>query len=76
MMIALEKWTTFEGNIKKVVTKIMKVRVIKRFNDRENGFITRTVNEIFECSKQRAEQLTKLGFVEIVKDKSKTEKAE
>lgn len=54
----------------------MKVRVIKRFNDRENGFIARTVNEIFECSKQRAEQLSKLGFVEIVKDKPKTEKAE
>ncbi len=54
----------------------MKVRVIKRFNDRGNGFITRPVNEIFECSKQRAEQLLKLGFVEIVKNKPKTEKAE
>lgn len=49
----------------------MKVKVIKRFNDKENGFITRPVNEVFECSDERAEQLIKGGFVEPVPDKSK-----
>lgn len=49
----------------------MQVKVIKRFNDRENGFITRPVNEVFECSDERAEQLIKGGFTEPVPDKSK-----
>ncbi len=51
--------------------EIVKVKVIKRFNDKENGFITRPVNEVFECSDERAEQLIKGGFVEPVSDKPK-----
>lgn len=53
----------------------MKVRVIKAFNDKTEGFITRPVNEIFECSEERAEQLIAGGFVEPVPDKSKKTKS-
>ncbi len=74
-MTITEEWKGFNGEIRKVVTKIMKVRVIKRFNDRENGFITRPINETFECSDERAEQLVSSGFVEIIPDKSKKTKS-
>lgn len=51
----------------------MKVRVIRQFNDKTEGFITRPVNETFECSKERAEQLISGGFVEPIPEKpSKT----
>ena len=42
----------------------MKVRVIRQFNDKTEGFITRPVNETYECSDERAEQLISGGFVE------------
>ena len=32
----------------------MKIRVTTAFNDRQNGYVTRPVNEVFECSEQRA----------------------
>lgn len=51
--------------------KMVKVKVIKRFNDKESGFITRPVNEVLECSDERAEQLIAGGFVEPVPDKPK-----
>lgn len=47
----------------------MKVKVIKRFNDKTEGFVTRPVNEVFECSDQRAKQLIAGGFVESAADK-------
>lgn len=53
----------------------MKVKVIKRFNDKLNGFITRPVNEVFECSDDRAEQLINNGFVEAVADKPRKTKS-
>ena len=53
----------------------MKVRVIKQFNDKTEGFITRPVNETFECSEERAKQLISGGFVEIVPDKPKKTKS-
>lgn len=45
----------------------MKVRVIRQFNDKTEGFITRPVNEVFECSEQRAKELIDGGFAEEVK---------
>ena len=45
----------------------MKIRVIAAFNDRQNGYVTRPVNEVFECSEQRAKELIDGGFAEEVK---------
>lgn len=53
----------------------MKVRVIKQFNDKTEGFITRPVNETYECSDERAEQLISGGFVEQVADKPRKTKS-
>lgn len=53
----------------------MKVRVIKSFNDKTAGFITRPVNETFECSDERAEQLIAGGFVKSAPDKIKKTKS-
>ncbi|MDY4978563.1 MAG: hypothetical protein SO070_06830 [Ruminococcus bromii] len=35
----------------------MKIRVTTAFNDRQNGYVTQPVNEVFECSEQRAKEL-------------------
>lgn len=35
----------------------MKIRVTTAFNDKQNGYVTRPVNEVFECSEQRAKEL-------------------
>lgn len=35
----------------------MKVKVVTAFNDRQNGYVTRPVNEVFECSESRAKDL-------------------
>lgn len=45
----------------------MKIRVTTAFNDRQNGYVTRPVNEVFECSEQRAKELIDSGFAEEVK---------
>lgn len=45
----------------------MNVRVIRQFNDKAEGFITRPVNETYECSDERAKQLIDGGFAEEVK---------
>ncbi len=45
----------------------MKVKVITSFNDKTEGLITRPVNEVFECSEQRAKELIDGGFAEEVK---------
>ncbi len=45
----------------------MKIRVTTAFNDRQNGYVTRPVNEVFECSEQRAKKLIDGGFAEEVK---------
>lgn len=45
----------------------MKVKVITSFNDKTEGLITRPVNEVFECSEQRAKELIDGGFAEKVK---------
>lgn len=45
----------------------MKVKVIKSFNDKTEGFINRPINEVFECSEQRAKQLIDGGFAAEVK---------
>lgn len=60
----------------------MKVRVITSFNDKTEGFINRPINEVFECSEQRAKQLIDGGFAAEVKpnatenEPNATEKAE
>lgn len=53
----------------------MKVKVIKQFNDKAEGFMTRPVNETFECSEERAKQLISGGFVEQMPDKPKKTKS-
>ena len=45
----------------------MKVKVVTAFNDRQNGYVTRPVNEVFECSEQRAKELIDGGFATDVK---------
>ena len=45
----------------------MKVKVIKPFNDKTEGFINRPINEVFECSEQRAKELIDGGFAAEVK---------
>jgi hypothetical protein len=45
----------------------MKIKVTTAFNDRQNGYVTRPVNEVFECSDERAKQLIDGGFVAEVK---------
>ena len=45
----------------------MRIRVTTAFNDRQNGYVTRPVNEVFECSEQRAKELIDGGFAEEVK---------
>ena len=46
----------------------MKIKVTTAFNDRQNGCITRPVNEVFECSDKRARELISLGYAERVED--------
>ena len=46
----------------------MKIKVITAFNDRQNGCVTRPVNEVFECSDKRAMELMSLGYAERVED--------
>lgn len=45
----------------------MKIRVTTAFNDKQNGYVTRPVNEVFECSDERAKQLIDGGFAAEVK---------
>lgn len=45
----------------------MKIKVTTAFNDRQNGYVTRPVNEVFECSEQRAKELIDGDFAEEVK---------
>ena len=46
----------------------MKIRVTTAFNDRQNGYVTRPVNEVFECSDKRAMELMPLDYAERVED--------
>ena len=46
----------------------MEIKVTTAFNDRQNGCITRPVNEVFECSDKRARELISLGYAEMVED--------
>ena len=46
----------------------MKIKVTTAFNDRQNGCVTRPVNEAFECSHERARELTSLGYAEEIKN--------
>lgn len=48
----------------------MKIRVTTTFNDRQNGCVTRPVNEAFECSHKRARELMSLGYAEGIKTNS------
>lgn len=58
----------------------MKIRVTTAFNDKQNGYVTRPVNEVFECSEQRAKELIDGSFAVEVKPnapkKPRTKKTE
>ena len=45
----------------------MKIRVTTAFSDKQNGYVSQPVNEVFDCSKQRAKELIDGGFAEEVK---------
>ena len=45
----------------------MKVKLVTAFNDRQNGYVIRPVNVVFECSEERAKQLIDGGFAAEVK---------
>ena len=53
----------------------MKIRVTTAFNDRQNGCVTRPVNEVFECSDKRAKELISLGYAEELAEKKSEAKA-
>lgn len=53
----------------------MKVKVIKEFNDLQNDLVTRAVNDVYECSEARAEELKKLGYVVDYMEDDKPKKA-
>jgi hypothetical protein len=53
----------------------MKVKVIKEFNDLQNDLVTRAVNDVYECSEARAEELIKLDYV-VAETEAETEEAE
>lgn len=53
----------------------MKVKVVTAFNDRQNGYVTRPVNEVFECSEQRAKELIDGGFATEVKSNATENKS-
>ena len=42
----------------------MKVKVIKRFNDKTADLVTREVNDEFEVTPERAKELIAKGFAE------------
>lgn len=44
------------------------IKVIRDFRDRQNGLILRKIGDEFEVKKERADELVKLGFAEIVKE--------
>ena len=46
----------------------MKIKVTTAFNDRQNGCVTRPVNEAFECSHERARELISLDYAEEIKN--------
>ena len=46
----------------------MKIKVTTAFNDLQDGYVTRPVNEVFECLDERAMELISLGYVEMVED--------
>ena len=46
----------------------MKIKVLTAFNDLQNGYVTRPVNEVFECSDKRARELISLGYAEEIKN--------
>lgn len=43
-----------------------KVKTIQKFRDEMNGYIYRAVNEVFDCTKQRAKSLEGRGLVVIL----------
>ena len=47
----------------------MIVKVTRTFRDREADLVTREAGSTYKTSKERAEQLQALGFVEIVPEK-------
>ena len=47
----------------------MLVKVTRTFRDREADLVPREVGSTYKTSKERAEQLQALGFVEIVPEK-------
>ena len=47
----------------------MLAKVIRTFRDREADLVTREAGRTYKTSKERAEQLHALGFVEIVPEK-------
>lgn len=47
----------------------MLAKVIRTFRDREADLVTREAGSTYKTSKERAEQLQALGFVEIVPEK-------
>lgn len=53
---------------------VVKVKVLERFRDRENGMLLREPGDVLEVTKERAEHLKWLGLVSIEKTvKKKTE---
>ena len=48
----------------------MKVKVVKSFNDKTADLVTRVVDDEFDVTEQRAEELIKGGYVEKVEDDS------
>lgn len=52
----------------------MKVKVVKSFNDKTADLVTRVVDDEFDVTEQRAEELIKGGYVEKVEEKEQEHK--
>ena len=53
----------------------MKIKVIKSFNDKENGFVTRKIGETINVTTERGNELVGKGFAVIEADKKPIAKA-
>lgn len=50
----------------------MKIKVIKSFNDKENGFVRRKIDETLDVIDKRGNELISKGFAAVMTDKKPT----
>lgn len=66
----MTEWYFYTQNSGKEAVKIMKVKVLVRFNDKFTKE-RREEGKVYEYSTERAKELEKNGYVEILKEEKK-----